>query len=101
MTDATPLDRLRALCLALPVVAGASIPGNIEQRTRESLLHVCTDTEPDDVDDYIVCSEQVGGDPQEEYTGSECVTAGLPAHSSTILATSGLSGVLGVKFAAG
>ena len=68
-----------ALCLALPVVAGASIPGNIEQRTRESLLHVCTDTEPDDVDDYIVCSEQVGGDPQEEYTGSECVTAGLPA----------------------
>jgi len=75
-----PLPALAAaLCLALPVTAGASIPGNIDQRAREGLLHVCTDTEPDDVDDYIVCSEQVGGDPQEAYTGSECVTAGLPA----------------------
>jgi hypothetical protein len=75
-----PLPALAAaLCLALPAIAGASIPGNIEQRTRDFLLHVCTDTEPDDVDDYIVCSEQEGGDTEAPYTGSECVTAGLPA----------------------
>ena len=47
-----PLPALAAaLCLAVPLTAGASIPGNIDQRAREDLLHVCTDTEPDDVED--------------------------------------------------
>jgi len=67
------------VALGLPVAALATIPGNLEQEAYENLQHVCTDTEPDDVDDYIVCIEQEGADPTAPYTGSECVTAGLPA----------------------
>jgi len=66
------------VALGLPVAALATIPGNLEQEAYQNLQHVCTDTEPDDVDDYIPCVEQVAGD-DSEYTGSECVAAGLPA----------------------
>lgn len=68
-----------ALAMALAGPALASIPGDIDQRARSGLLHVCVDTEPDDVDGYIVCSEQEGGDVEAPYTGSECVGQGLPA----------------------
>jgi hypothetical protein len=38
---------------------------------------VCRDVEPSHPQ-YIVCNEQVGGDPGAPYTGSECEAAGLP-----------------------
>jgi len=53
----------------------ASIPGNIDQRAREGLLHVCSDNEPTDPG-YIICSAQEG-DSQSPYTGAECAAAGL------------------------
>ncbi len=59
--------------VALP--AGATIPGNIDQRAREGLLHVCSDVEPEDLN-YIVCDAQEGND-QSPYTGTECTAAGL------------------------
>jgi hypothetical protein len=67
-----------AAALALVAArAGASIPGNTDQRGRAGLIHVCAqDTEPGDAD-YVVCNEQEGGDPEAAYTASECVTAGL------------------------
>jgi hypothetical protein len=69
---------LLGLSLALAgTPTAATIPGNIEQRAREGLLHVCVDGEPGD-DGYIVCDEQVG-DSQSEYTGGECAAAGLAA----------------------
>ena len=55
--------------------AGASIPVDLEDRSRAGLLHVCVDVEPN-ASNYVVCEEQVGGDG--EYTGSECASAGLP-----------------------
>jgi len=59
--------------------ARASIPGNIEERSNEGLLHVCRDFEPGHPK-YIVCDEQVDpSNPQSAYTGSECAAAGLPA----------------------
>jgi hypothetical protein len=62
--------------LALP--AAASIPGNMEQRAREGLLHVCVDTEPAD-DQYVICTVQEdGADLQSPYTAAECEAAGLP-----------------------
>jgi hypothetical protein len=67
------------VALGLPVGALATIPGNLEQEAYENLQHVCTDTEPNDVDDYIECIEQEGDVLTAPYTGSECVTAGLPA----------------------
>lgn len=59
------------------VTAQASIPGNIEERSNNGLLHVCIDGEPGDVD-YIICDEQLA-EAQQPYTGSECVAEGLPA----------------------
>jgi hypothetical protein len=67
------------LALALPAAVLASIPGNLEQRAYENLQHVCTDTEPDDVDDYIPCLAQEGDVDTAPYTGVECTAAGLPA----------------------
>ena len=61
----------------MPAPALASIPGNIEERAREGLLHVCIDKEPADTD-YIVCVAQED-DTQSPYTGTECTAAGLPA----------------------
>lgn len=54
--------------VALP--AFATIPGNIEDRAVDGLLHVCVDREPGHPG-YIVCHEIVGDDPPA-YTGSEC-----------------------------
>jgi hypothetical protein len=56
--------------------AGASIPVDLEDRSRENLRHVCVDVEPA-AQNYIVCSERVIG--TGEYTGSECTAEGLPA----------------------
>lgn len=55
--------------------AAATIPGNIEERAREGLLHVCIDGEPGDPG-YIVCNAQEGDD-QSVYTGAECAAVGL------------------------
>ena len=68
------LGLLAALLWAAP--AAASIPGNIEQVTREGLLHVCKDREPGDAD-YLVCEDVDAGFPETPYTASECVAAGL------------------------
>ncbi len=68
-----------ALALFAGSAARASIPGNIEERSNEGLLHVCRDFEPTHPK-YIVCDEQVDpSNPQSAYTGSECAAAGLPA----------------------
>ena len=71
---------LRALAAAAVLAAAApgtaSIPVDLEERSREGLQHVCRDREPGD-DDYVVCSEQVGV-LDGEYTAAECVLAGLP-----------------------
>lgn len=68
---------LLSACLALCAAAArASIPVDLEERSREGLQHVCEDREPGDPG-YVACEEQVG-DAQGEYTGSECVLAGLP-----------------------
>ena len=56
--------------------AFASIPVDLEERSRAGLLHVCVDVEPT-APSYIVCDEQDG--VTTEYTGSECTAAGLPA----------------------
>jgi hypothetical protein len=65
---------------ALAIPGRASVPGNIPQQARAGLVHVCEDNEPDDgPTEYIVCLEHEGGDDQAPHTGSECVTAGLPA----------------------
>ncbi|HEY8155177.1 MAG TPA: hypothetical protein VII72_13710 [Myxococcota bacterium] len=65
-----------ALLVSSPTLA--SIPGNIQEKAREGLLHVCRDVEPGNVN-YHVCDEQVSlFDPQSPYTGSECTAAGLP-----------------------
>lgn len=73
--------RRMLLFLALPMGlaqgAQASIPVDLEERTRSGLLHVCKDREPGDAK-YVVCSAQVGG-AESEYTGAECAAAGLPA----------------------
>lgn len=79
MTRRTSPALCAVLTVALAAPALASIPGNIEQRTRAGLQHVCTDTEPDDVDDYILCVEQEGGGDTDPYTASECTAQGLPA----------------------
>jgi hypothetical protein len=62
----------------LAVPGRASVPGNIPDLSYAGLVHVCEDVEPDD-DDYIRCEEHEAADPFQPYTGSECVTAGLPA----------------------
>lgn len=71
---------------ALAFVAGlaaapafASIPVDLEERSRAGLLHVCVDVEPA-ATHYVVCDEQDG--VTTEYTGSECTAAGLPAACS-------------------
>jgi hypothetical protein len=70
----------RALAAAAVLAAAApglaSIPVDLEERSREGLQHVCRDREPGD-DDYVACVEQVGG-LDGEYTAAECVIAGLP-----------------------
>lgn len=66
-----------ALPLALaPAAARASIPVDLEERSRSGLQHVCKDREPGDAK-YVQCEEQVGGS-DGEYTGAECTAAGLP-----------------------
>lgn len=67
-----------AASLTFATATHASIPGNIEQRARAGLKHVCVDGEFGD-DGYIACVAQEGGDPSGVYTGSECVAAGLAA----------------------
>jgi hypothetical protein len=71
------LAALALAALAPPAPAGASVPGNEDQLARSGLQHVCVDLEPGD-EGYVQCNEQEGGDPTGFYTGSECVTAGLP-----------------------
>jgi hypothetical protein len=61
--------------LAAPALA--SIPGNIEERARAGLLHVCIDNEPAQTD-YVVCDAQEI-DAESPYTAEECTAAGLPA----------------------
>jgi hypothetical protein len=66
-----------AIGLALAASAAqASIPVDLEERSRAGLQHVCEDREPGDAG-YLTCEEQVGG-VDGEYTASECVVAGLP-----------------------
>ncbi len=69
---------LAGALVALAMNVGASIPGNVDERSYEGLLHVCVDKEPGH-QDYIVCDEQVGGFIDAPYTGSECAAEGLPA----------------------
>jgi hypothetical protein len=71
------LAALAIAAMAKPAPARASVPGNEDQLARSGLQHVCIDLEPDD-EGYVQCNEQEGGDPTGFYTGSECVTAGLP-----------------------
>ena len=71
------LAALAIAALAPPAPARASVPGNEDQLARSGLQHVCVDLEPGD-EGYVACNEQEGGDPTGFYTGSECVTAGLP-----------------------
>jgi len=61
--------------LAAPALG--SIPGNMEQRARAGLLHVCIDHEPAQPD-YVVCDAQEDT-PESPYTAVECTNAGLPA----------------------
>lgn len=56
----------------------ASIPGNLEERSNDGLLHVCRDVEPGQVG-YVVCDEQDFSQFGNPYTASECTAAGLPA----------------------
>jgi hypothetical protein len=71
------LALVAAICaLALP--SSATIPGNVDERSFEGLLHVCVDSEPGNAS-YVVCNEQEGDDSQAPYTASECTDAGLPA----------------------
>ena len=65
---------LATLSLAVPTLA--SIPGNLDQRSREGLQHVCVDEEPGDAD-YVACQLQEGGFVDAPYTGEECTAAGL------------------------
>jgi hypothetical protein len=71
------LAALAIAAIATPAPSRASVPGNEDQLARFGLQHVCVDLEPDD-EGYVQCNEQEGGDPTGFYTGSECVTAGLP-----------------------
>jgi len=70
------LAGLWAFALAAPALA--SIPGNLDQRSREGLQHVCVDAEPGD-DDYVTCQAQIGGFADAPYTAEECPPAGLEA----------------------
>jgi hypothetical protein len=66
---------------ALAAPALGSIPGNMEERAREGLLHVCVDKEPLETG-YVECDIQVfdASEPlQQPYTGEECTAVGLPA----------------------
>lgn len=73
---ASILGLLAALATA---PALASIPDDLEGRTRAGILHVCRDREPGQPD-YVECDAHVdAGDPTTEYTGEECAAAGLPA----------------------
>jgi 23S rRNA U2552 (ribose-2'-O)-methylase RlmE/FtsJ len=57
----------------------ASIPDDLEGRTRSGILHVCRDREPGQPD-YVQCdAHEVEVDPTTPYTGAECAAAGLPA----------------------
>ena len=68
------LAGLAALALAGPAIA--SIPGNLAERSREGLQHVCVDHEPGDTD-YLECQLQEGGFTDAPYTAEECSAAGL------------------------
>jgi hypothetical protein len=65
---------LGAVLAAAP--AGASIPVDLEDRSRDNLRHVCVDVEPT-APNYIECAERDG--VTGVYTGTECTAAGLPA----------------------
>jgi len=65
-----------ALALLASSPARASVPGNLEERSDDVLLHVCRDVEPGNVN-YLVCEDR---DPfSGHFTGSECPSIGLPA----------------------
>ena len=69
-----PLSAALALVAAR---AGASIPGNIDQRGLAGLVHVCqADAEPGDAD-YVPCVQHESDDPQLPFTAVECGPAGL------------------------
>ncbi len=72
------LRHTAAVAALAGVAAWASIPGNVDPRSFEGLLHVCVDEEPGHPQ-YIVCDDQAGGFPDAPYTGAECTAAGLPA----------------------
>jgi hypothetical protein len=55
--------------------AGASIPVDLEDRSRDNLRHVCVDVEPT-APNYIACVEQ--DKLTGVYSGAECTVAGLP-----------------------
>jgi hypothetical protein len=63
---------------AFGTAAHATIPGNIHERSREGLQHVCVDSEPGALD-YVQCDAQVGGLFDAPYTAEECTAAGLAA----------------------
>jgi hypothetical protein len=62
--------------LAFAASAQATIPGNINERSRGGLQHVCVDVEPGDAD-YVECEAQVGDVFDAPYTAEECTAAGL------------------------
>ena len=76
MTRFKLLAGLGVLALAAPALA--SIPGNLDQRSREGLQHVCVDAEPGD-GDYVQCQVQIGGFVDAPYTAEEWPPAGLEA----------------------
>jgi hypothetical protein len=55
--------------------AGASIPVDLEDRSRDNLRHVCVDVEPT-APNYVACEEQ--DKLTGLYSGSECAAEGLP-----------------------
>lgn len=69
---------LLAVALAAPPALGSIPGGTLPANFYEGIQHVCRDVEPGHKL-YVECESQVGGDPQAEYTASECVAAGLPA----------------------
>lgn len=65
-----------ALALLVSSPTRASIPGNLEERSNDGLLHVCRDVEPGRPK-YLVCDEQDFTQFGNPYTGSECPAIGL------------------------
>jgi hypothetical protein len=78
MSTRIPLAALLAALAGAPA-ALASIPDDLEGRTRSGIVHVCRDREPGQPD-YVQCdAHEVEADPTTPYTGAECTAAGLRA----------------------